>query len=126
MPPLAAAGGAAAPASAAAATPPDAAQPLPGVKPTDAAALVGDWTATQPDGRKFGLRLGADNQFTWAYAENDKTEQFSGTYALADGVLILRQEGQVAMIAEVRLLPNNQFRFQLAGNPADPGLTFSR
>lgn len=121
--PAPAAGGDVALAPADGATPP---APLPGVKPADAAALAGDWTASQPDGRKFRFHLGADNQFTWEFTEQDKTQQFSGTFALADGVLILRQGDEVAMIAEVRLLPDNKLRFQLAGNPADPGLTFSR
>ncbi len=46
---------------------------------------------------------------------------------MADNLLILKQNGNPAMIGQVALVGGNQFNFKLVGNnPSDPGLTFSR
>jgi tetratricopeptide (TPR) repeat protein len=94
--------------------------------PVDAASLVGNWSASRPDGASFSLSL-TDKTYSWKYSQDGKSQEFSGAYTLADNLLILKQNGNAAMIGQVALVGGNQFNFKLVGNnPNDPGLTFSR
>ena len=53
--------------------------------------------------------------------------EFSGSYAVADNLLILNEGNSPAMVGQVTLLADNRFNFKLAGdNPSDPGLTFGK
>jgi tetratricopeptide (TPR) repeat protein len=103
---------------------PEAAAPS---KPVDAASLTGQWKAVRADGATIALSLTADHQYTWTYAQQGKPQTFSGTYTLADNLLILKQGNNPMMVGQVSMLPNNQFNFRLAGDtPTDPGLTFGK
>ena len=88
---------------------------------------MGDWQARQPDGSTVALRLTGDSTYTWRFTRQGKTQDHSGTYALADNLLILKQGNTPAMVGQVTLLGDNRLNFKLANdNPSDPGLTFSR
>lgn len=96
-------------------------------KPIDAAALAGNWKSTRADGATIALSLTPDGKYTWKFTQNDKPQEFSGAYTVADNLLILKQGNNPVMVGQVTLMPGNSFNFKLAGdNPNDPGLTFSR
>ena len=96
-------------------------------RPVDAASLVGDWQARQPDGSTILLRLTGDSTYVWRFTRQGQTQDHSGTYALADNLLILKQGDAPAMVGQVTLLGDGRLNFKLAnGNPNDPGLTFSK
>ena len=99
--------------------------PAPATKPADAAALVGNWTASRPDGTKVEMDLTAANQFTWRFDQGGKPQELKGTYTLADNYLVLKAGEQNSLVGQVGLLANNEMSFRLAdNNPADPGLVF--
>jgi tetratricopeptide (TPR) repeat protein len=94
-------------------------------KPVDAATLAGNWKALRPDGASISLGLTKDSAYTWKFTQNDKTQAFSGTYTVANNLLILNEGSAPVMIGQVTLLPDNRFNFKLpGGNANDPGLTF--
>jgi tetratricopeptide (TPR) repeat protein len=96
-------------------------------KPVAAASLVGNWTATRADSATIKLALAGDGKFTWTVDSNGKPQQFSGTYAVADNLLVLKQGDNPMMVGQVASLAGDRFNFKLAGdNPSDPGLTFAR
>ncbi|MGD0899109.1 MAG: tetratricopeptide repeat protein [Thermoguttaceae bacterium] len=96
-------------------------------RPADASSLVGNWTAMRADNATIKLALAGDGRFTWALDQNGKPQQFSGTYTLADNLLVLKQGNNPMMVGQVASLAGDRFNFKLAGdNPADPGLTFAR
>ncbi len=101
-------------------------QPAAPPKPVSAASLAGNWTATRPDGATIGLNLGKDSKFTWKFDDQGKSKDFSGTYSVADNLLILNQNESPMMVGQVSLA-DRAFNFKLTGNPpSDPGLTFKR
>jgi hypothetical protein len=96
-------------------------------RPVEAESLVGNWKGSRPDGSKFELKLGEDKEFSWKSTQQDKQQQLSGTYTLADNYLILTASDQNALVGQVALEPGGKLRFKLAGgSPADPGVTFTR
>ena len=96
-------------------------------KPVDAASLVGNWKAQQPDGSSIALSMTADSKYTWQLTRQGKTQTYSGTYAVADNLLILKQGNTPAMVGQVALLAGDSLNFKLANdNPGDPGLTFTK
>lgn len=96
-------------------------------KPLDLGKLVGNWTASRDDGSAFALSLTKDNKFKWKFTLNKKTQEFSGPYEVADNVVILKQNDSPAMVFEVTPVGANSLNFKLAGgDPADPGLVFSK
>jgi tetratricopeptide (TPR) repeat protein len=102
-------------------------QPAAPAKPADASSLVGNWTVTRADSGTIKLALAGDGKFTWALDQNGKPQQFSGTYTVADNLLILKQGDNPMMVGQVASLASDRFNFKLAGdNPSDPGLTFMR
>ena len=102
-------------------------QPAAPAKPADALTLVGDWTATRADSATIKLALAGDGKFTWALDQKGKPQQFSGTYTVADNLLVLKQGENPMMVGQVAAVSNDRFNFKLAGdNPSDPGLTFVR
>jgi len=102
-------------------------QPAAPAKPADASSLVGNWTATRADSATIRLALAGDGKFTWALDQNGKPQQFSGTYTVADNLLVLKQGDNPMMVGQVAALANDRFNFKLPGdNPSDPGLTFVR
>jgi tetratricopeptide (TPR) repeat protein len=102
-------------------------QPAAPAKPADASSLVGNWTATRADSATIKLDLAGDGKFTWALDQKGKPQQFSGTYTVADNLLVLKQGENPRMVGQVAALANDRFNFKLAGdNPSDPGLTFVR
>ena len=104
-----------------------AAAPAPATRPVNAAALVGNWTASRPDGTKVEMGLTPGNQFTWRFAQGGKPQELKGSYTLADDYLVLKASQQNALVGQVGLLANNQMSFRLADdNPADPGLVFKK
>jgi tetratricopeptide (TPR) repeat protein len=96
-------------------------------KPVEAAALVGQWKAEQPDGAAITLRLTKEGKYTWTVAQKGKPREFNGDYTVADNLLILKQNAKPVMVGEVTLKGNAQFNFKMPGdNPADSGLTFAK
>ena len=96
-------------------------------QPVSAAALVGNWEASRPDGSSFAFSLAGDATYSWQFTQKGKSQQFSGAYTIADNLLILKSGGNPTMIAQITVLDSNHFNFKLVGtNPSDPGLTFSR
>ncbi len=96
-------------------------------KPVDASAVAGVWTSTRADGTTITLSLSPDAKYTWKFAQKDKPQEFSGDYAVADNLLILKEGNNPMMVGQVTLLSGNRFNFKLAGdNPNDPGLTFGK
>ena len=92
-----------------------------------AGSLVGDWQATRGDGAAVAFTLAPDGNYRWQYTQNGKTQEFRGTYTVADNLLILKTGGNPAMIGQITLLDAKRFNFKLVGtNPSDAGLTFSR
>jgi tetratricopeptide (TPR) repeat protein len=103
------------------------APPAPPAQPPDAAGLVGDWQAQQPDGSTILLRLMADSTYVWRFTRQGQTQDHSGSYSLADNLLVLKQGGAAVMVGQIALLADGRLSFKLVGgNPSDPGLTFSR
>ena len=99
----------------------------PPARPVDAASLVGDWNVRQPDGSAVALRLTSNSTYTWRITRQGKTQDHSGTYALSDNLLILKEDNTPVMVGRVALLGDNRLNFKLVNdNPSDPGLTFSR
>ncbi len=111
-------------------TPPAATEPstpAAPAKPVNAAGLVGNWKATQGDGTSIALNLSKDSKYTWTVNRGGKAEDHSGTYTVADNLLILNQDGNPAMVGQVTQSADRSFNFRLPGAPqADPGLTFSK
>jgi hypothetical protein len=71
--------------------------------------------------------MAADGKFTWAVEKNGKPQQFSGTYAVTDNLLVLKQAGNPVMVGQAASITGDRFTFKLPGdNPADPGLNFVR
>jgi hypothetical protein len=96
-------------------------------KPLDVSALAGAWTSTRADGVTITLSLTRDAKYTWTFAQKGKPQAFSGDYAVADNLLILKQGNSPMMVGQVTMLPDNRFNFKMAGdNPSDPGLTFGK
>ncbi len=103
------------------------AAPAPTGKPVDARTLVGDWTASRPDGSKVEMDLTPTKEFTWRFAQGGKPQELKGTYTLADNYLVLKASQQNALVGQVGLLAADQLSFRLADdNPADPGLVFKK
>ena len=106
--------------------PPGAAPPAVASLPVNAAALAGNWEASRPDGSSFAFTLTDAATYSWKYTRNGQTQEFAGAYSVAEGLLILKRNGNPVMIGQVTLPDANHFNFKLVGdNPADPGLTFS-
>ena len=79
------------------------------------------------DSATIKLALAGDGKFTWALDQKGKPQQFSGTYTVADNLLVLKQGDNPMMVGQVASLARDRFNFKLAGdNPSDPGLTFVR
>ncbi|MBI3839523.1 MAG: tetratricopeptide repeat protein [Planctomycetia bacterium] len=112
-------------------TPPEIQPPAgparPPARPVAVESLVGNWRSSRADGSKFELNLSEDNRFSWKATQQDKQQQLSGTYTLADNYLILTASDQNALVGHVALEPGGKLKFKLAGgSPTDPGLTFTR
>jgi len=107
--------------------PPGAAPPAVASLPLSAAALAGNWEASRPDGSAFAFTLTDAATYSWKYTRGGQTQEFAGAYSVAEGLLILKRNGNPVMIGQVALPDANHFNFKLVGdNAADPGLTFSR
>jgi Tfp pilus assembly protein PilF len=111
-------------------TPPEQPPALPDASPmppVEADSLVGNWHCSRSDGAKFDLKLTSDNQFSWRFNQQEKQQQLTGTYTLADNYLILTARDQNALVGHVSMEPGDKLKFKLAGgNPSEPGLTFTR
>ena len=96
-------------------------------KPVDAAALVGNWHASRSDGSKFDLNLTQDKTFSWKFSQQQRGEDFSGTYMTEGALLILQRTNGGAMVGQIALDGTDRFSFKLLGAPADDaGLAFHR
>ncbi len=98
-----------------------------GSQPVSNQFLVGNWAATRDDGSSFQLTLRNDGFFNWVYTQNGRRQQLTGAYSLSDGMLVLQQDGQPALVGQVIPTAGNRFVFKLTGSdPYDPGLAFHR
>jgi tetratricopeptide (TPR) repeat protein len=112
-------------------TPPDqqppAAPPTTPAAPVAESSLIGDWRASRPDGSNFQLSLSNDKKFVWRFRQQDKQQEITGRYTLANNFLILSASDQNALVGQVALEADNRLKFKLTGgNPAEPGITFMR
>jgi hypothetical protein len=106
---------------------PPPAQPAAPAAPVTAAQLAGDWKVRRPDGSTIELDLGSDSKYTWTFIHDGKTDAHSGTFSVADNLLVLNQDNAPAMVGQVSGLGRSSFIFKLAGaSPNDPGLTFTK
>lgn len=65
--------------------------------------------------------------YSWKFTKSGKVQSYTGECTIADGLLILTQNGSPVMIGQVTFSDASHFNFKLTGeNPADPGLAFSR
>jgi len=95
--------------------------------PLSTASLTGDWMASRADGSTFVFHLGSDASYSWQFTQQGRTQQYNGTYIIADSLLILKHEGNPTLIGQVSMPDPNHFNFRLLGaNVSDPGLTFSK
>lgn len=104
-------------------------QPVNPGQAVDPRFLIGNWSSSRNDGSSFNLSLGADRTYRWRYFAPGvrQPEEFSGTYTLADDILVLSQDGDPTMVGQVTPQANNRFNFKLTGGDQyDPGLDFSR
>jgi hypothetical protein len=117
-------------APAAAGQPPGGAQPQPQPQPAGATVpdgnLVGTWTASPAQGTNVTLTVGQDGSFTWKVDAQGQSRPFTGTSTFGNGILTLAQAQGPPMVGHVTWLDPNHFKFQVAGGPDDPGLTFTR
>ena len=90
-------------------------QPAAPAKPADASSLVGNWTATRADSATIKLALAGDGKFTWALDQNGKPQQFSGTYTVADNLLVLKQGDNPMMVGQVASLAERSIQLQAGG-----------
>lgn len=98
-----------------------------GTDPVSDQYLLGNWSATRDDGSSFRLILRGDGIFTWTYQQGGLREQLTGGYSLSNGMLVMQQEGQPALVGQIYPLGANRFVFKLTGgDPYDPGITFYR
>jgi tetratricopeptide (TPR) repeat protein len=110
--------------SAAPIAPTQAAAPAP---PVSADRLVGNWQAARPEGASIALDVAPDAAYHWRYTQNGKSQEFSGTYTMTDNLLILKNQGNPAMIGQITVLDANHFNFKMVGTPqSDVGLTFGK
>jgi len=114
------------PAAGPAIAPPAASSAMPAAT-ISAAALTGNWTATRPDGASIALALTDGGTYTWQFVQKDRTQQFDGTFTVADNLLILKRDGNPTLIGQVTMLDGRRFNFKLVGGgEGDPGLTFEK
>ncbi|MBS0263134.1 MAG: tetratricopeptide repeat protein [Planctomycetes bacterium] len=99
----------------------------PTVSPVDPAKLVGTWHASRTDGSKFELELTDAGNFTWKFSQQEKRQDFGGTYSLEGHLLVLERKDGGSLIGELTPDGDSKFHFKMLGSPADdPGLDFSR
>lgn len=107
--------------------PPATAQPPAPSLPLTSASLAGDWVASRADGSSFAFRIGADGSYSWQFTQQGKTQQFQGTYTVADNLLVLKRDGNPTMIGQTTLSDADHLTFKLLGaNASDPGIAFTR
>lgn len=95
--------------------------------PVDRRAILGHWRANRNDGSTFDLNLTDDGKFDWKFKQQDREQEFSGNFTLADSYLILSASNQNALVGQVSMDESNVLNFRLAGgNPSEPGLSFTR
>lgn len=105
--------------------------PAANAPPIDGPALVGSWQAAR-ENDKFQLTLGADQSFTWKYAQGVRVETLSGTYNVEGSLLVMQVKDGGQMIGRITVVrdPGGKtagFEFKMLGaNPDDPGLRFSK
>ncbi|HEV3006931.1 MAG TPA: hypothetical protein VGX78_20840 [Pirellulales bacterium] len=96
-------------------------------EPVEASNIIGHWNASRPDGSSFDLDLTTDHKFSWKFKQRDRQQEFDGTYTLAKNFLILSASDHNALVGKVSMESDDKLTFRLAGgNPAEPGLTFTR
>jgi tetratricopeptide (TPR) repeat protein len=111
---------------------PTAKPPLPDVpkvapQPIEPASLVGTWKAERDDGSKFELALKADSNFTWKYAQQQKSQEFAGTYSVEGKLLVLNRKDGASLVGQLTSGGQKKFNFKIVGGPGDdPGLDFAR
>ena len=90
-------------------------------------ALVGTWTAAQPDGVSFELVLNADSTFKWTFIRQGKSTVMNGTYTLGHNTLLLEDPDAGPMSGQIGLGADKSLTFRIPGAPAGQGeLVFHR
>jgi tetratricopeptide (TPR) repeat protein len=95
--------------------------------PVSTDRLVGNWQAPRPEGASISFNVTPDATYHWRYTQNGKSQEFNGTYTMSDNLLILKNQGNPAMIGQISMVDANHFNFKMVGTPpSDPGLTFGK
>ena len=89
--------------------------------------LVGRWRAVA-DGATIELTIDDASQFAWsATPTGGAATKLSGSVIATSDTLVLDSETQGSMVGQVKTIGPDEFRFALAGGPADAkGLDFRR
>jgi tetratricopeptide (TPR) repeat protein len=112
-------------AAAPAATP--VANTAPGVAPLPEDQFLGSWTASPSPGIDITLQILAEKKFQWSATVKGKTNTFGGEFTYGGDTLTLVSETAPPLVGKLTWADATRFTFQpLGGNPADPGLRFSR
>ncbi|MDF1858880.1 MAG: hypothetical protein P1U87_01630 [Verrucomicrobiales bacterium] len=89
--------------------------------------IAGIWMARSSEGKEITLSIPIDGDFSWKYEGTEESDVLSGEWSIdEDGLLILDDE-DAQLVAQIELTEDGEMKFVLAGSPAsDPGLLFSR
>ena len=83
--------------------------------PVTAANLAGNWKSARPDGSSIALDLGKDSKYTWKFTRDGKSQDFSGSYNVADNLLVLNEGTNPVMVGQVAAQGGNSFNFKMVG-----------
>lgn len=88
--------------------------------------LVGTWKALGPNNAEFGLKMTKEGEFTWSYTKSGKTQSVKGAYAQQGKNLVMESDGDNTMIADIKLVDDSTFEFQMTGEASSPKLLFKK
>ena len=66
---------------------------------------------------KFDLNLTQDKTFAWKFSQQQRGEDFSGTYMTEGALLILQRTKGGALVGQVALDGTDRFSFKLLAHP---------
>ncbi len=89
--------------------------------------LIGQWQAKR-DAASFNLQLDEDGNFVWnSTAAGQEPVKLSGTYTVANDMLILESGEQGTMVGKTKAIDADRFSFRpVESSPTDQGLSFGR
>lgn len=88
--------------------------------------MVGTWKAQGPNNTEFSLKLTKEGEFIWGYTKNSKTQSVKGAYGQQGKNLVMESDGDNTMIADIKLVDDSSFEFQMTGEANSPKLLFKK